>query len=145
MSAWLAEGCGFKSRPVHQNINKANLFFYSLMDAFKNELINILKKSTKLKEIALEIPPDSSMGDFAFPCFSLSKQLKKNPVLIAEDLLKKLKPGKYFEKIEAKGPYLNFFINKTFLAESVLFSINKEKENYGIQLPNTCSSKPIDA
>ena len=46
-----------------------------------------LKKEIKLpeKEIEklIEMPPNSSMGDFAFPCFTLSKKLKKSPQQIA--------------------------------------------------------------
>ena len=61
------------------------------MDRFKEHIVKILKKETKLKEINLEIPPDSNLGDFAFPCFILSKSLKKNPHDIAEDLSKKIK------------------------------------------------------
>ena len=32
----------------------------------------------------IEIPPDKNMGDFAFPCFKLAKELKKSPQIIAE-------------------------------------------------------------
>ena len=31
----------------------------------------------------LEYPPDSNMGDLAFPCFRLSKVLRRSPVQIA--------------------------------------------------------------
>ena len=31
----------------------------------------------------LEYPPDTSMGDLAFPCFKLSKALRRSPVQIA--------------------------------------------------------------
>ncbi|MBU2406824.1 MAG: arginine--tRNA ligase, partial [Nanoarchaeota archaeon] len=53
---------------------------------FEQEIIKLLKKETKLKEIKLEVPPDQSLGDFAFPCFQLSKKYKKNPVEIAKEL-----------------------------------------------------------
>ena len=35
---------------------------------------------------ALEIPPDTAMGDYAFPCFKLSKALRKAPPMIADAL-----------------------------------------------------------
>jgi arginyl-tRNA synthetase len=38
----------------------------------------------------IEIPPENIPGDFAFPCFRLSKLLKKSPIQIAEELEKKL-------------------------------------------------------
>ena len=31
----------------------------------------------------IEIPPQSEMGDFAFPCFKLAKTLRKSPIAIA--------------------------------------------------------------
>ena len=34
--------------------------------------------------------PQIDMGDFAFPCFELSKELKKNPVQIAQELAEKI-------------------------------------------------------
>lgn len=37
-------------------------------------------------EKLLEIPPQVELGDFAFPCFSLAKELKKSPIEIVTDL-----------------------------------------------------------
>src|SRR3989344_7377689 len=79
----------------------------------------------------LEVPPSSEMGDYSFPCFLLSKKLKKSPVDIAKDLESKLKPQGNIEKIQAIGPYLNFFLNKTQIAEQILKQILKEKDKYG--------------
>jgi len=101
------------------------------MDKTKQEIINILKKVTKLKEINLEIPPDSSLGDYAFPCFKLSAKLKKNPVEIAKDLAVKIKPNKTIKEVRIAGPYLNFFVNKQDIAVNVINNILKEKDNFG--------------
>ncbi|MBU3940335.1 MAG: arginine--tRNA ligase [Nanoarchaeota archaeon] len=98
---------------------------------FEQEIINLLKKETKLKEIKLEVPPDQSLGDFAFPCFQLSKKYKKNPIEIAKELTSKLKPTKNIKEIKATGPYLNFFINKSKLTEDTIKQILKEKDKYG--------------
>ena len=38
----------------------------------------------------LEIPPKQDMGDYAFPCFVLSKELKKSPQIIAEEIKDKI-------------------------------------------------------
>jgi len=100
----------------------------------KNEIIAILRKEISLSEkeleSLLEIPPSPALGDFAFPCFVLSKKLKKNPNEIAQSLAEKI-PKKGFEKVEAKGPYLNFFVDKNTLAEKTLSEILKKKEKYG--------------
>ncbi len=101
------------------------------MNKAKKEIISLLKKETKLKQINLEIPPDSKLGDYAFPCFQLSKNMKKNPVEIAKNLSKTLKPKKLIKEIKEAGPYLNFYIDKEELARLTVKDILKKKENYG--------------
>ena len=100
----------------------------------KEKIAVILEKPTGLKkeEIlqALEIPKDSALGDCAFPCFSLAKVLKKSPMEIAKSLASNIKSTD-FEKIEAVGPYINFFVNRNFLAAEVLKKIQKEGDKYG--------------
>jgi len=97
---------------------------------FKKEIYKLLKK--QLKTIPeLEIPPDPKLGDYAMPCFTLAKELKKAPNKIAEELVTKLKPNKFIESISQVGPYVNFFVNKSVLAENTLQLIHKEKKNYG--------------
>lgn len=97
----------------------------------KDIIIQLLKKETKLgdKEIEklLEIPPTPELGDYAFPCFILSKKEKKAPDKIAEHLAQKIKLPNEIEKIENKGPYLNFFLNKKILAEQII----KINANFG--------------
>ncbi|MCK5026770.1 MAG: arginine--tRNA ligase [Nanoarchaeota archaeon] len=100
------------------------------MDKFKKEIIIFLKKETGVKEIALEEPPDPKMGDYAFPCFSLSKELKKSPNKIAKDLASRFKPTEYVSESTVIGPYINFFVSKKKLAETVIKKILKEKQNY---------------
>lgn len=97
---------------------------------FQREIKTLLKKELK-RDIELETPPDSTLGDYAFPCFQLAKEFKKNPVQIAQDLANKLKKPAFVDKIEAKGPYINFFINKSKLGEIILKQILKEKDKYG--------------
>jgi len=97
----------------------------------KEVIIQLLKKETKLKEEEieklLEVPPSSELGDFAFPCFILSKKEKKAPDKIAEHLAQKIKLPNEIEKVENKGPYLNFFLNKKILAEQII----KINANFG--------------
>ena len=60
----------------------------------------------------LEIPPQTDMGDYAFPCFQLAKTLRKAPPLIAADIAEKIGEADIVEKLEVKGAYLNFFLKK---------------------------------
>ena len=103
------------------------------MDQFREHIIKLLKKETKLSDINLEIPPSSELGDYAFPCFILSKKHKKNPNEISKELSQKIKTDNIIKEVKATGPYLNFFVNKEKLSEDVLKKIFKENENYGIQ------------
>ena len=68
---------------------------------------------------ALEIPPDTAMGDYAFPCFKLSKALRKSPVMIADQLAGSVQAD-FLSKVEAVKGYLNFFIDRATYAEKVL-------------------------
>ena len=98
---------------------------------FKTALVDLLRKHLKkdVKDL-IEIPPDPTLGDYAFPCFSLAKELKKNPNQIAQDLSKQIKAD-FLTKIETKGAYLNFFVDKTLLIQDVLTTVLQEKEKYG--------------
>lgn len=79
----------------------------------------------------LEMPPDPNMGDYGWPCFSLSKIKRKAPPAIATELAGRIQPDSTLEKVSAVGPYLNFNLNKQAIIESVCENIFAQKENYG--------------
>lgn len=83
------------------------------------------------KEISdlIEIPPNSDMGDYAFPVFKLAKTFRKAPNLIAEELAKKEFSNENIKKIANVGPYVNFFVDNSKLVESVL--IEAVKDDFG--------------
>ena len=95
------------------------------MNKAKEAIIKILEKETRLEDVSLEVPKDPSLGDYAFPCFVLSKEWKQNPIEIAMELAKKIKPSKFIKEVREVGPYLNFFVNKQALAESLIKEIMK--------------------
>ncbi|AOR24071.1 arginine--tRNA ligase [Clostridium taeniosporum] len=101
---------------------------------YKNKIAQLIKEHVELDvatiEKLIEIPPKSEMGDYAFPCFQLSKVMRKAPNMIAETLKDAInKDG--FERIENLGPYLNFFVDKGIFAENTIGNILKEEEKYG--------------
>lgn len=103
---------------------------------FKQEIAKLIGEITKINweelENYLEIPPDAKMGDYAFPCFKLAKTLRKAPPAIATEIKENLKTeNTVIEKIEVVGGYLNIFINKKLLIESVLKEIDEKKDKYG--------------
>jgi arginyl-tRNA synthetase len=102
------------------------------LNEFKKEIISKIESEILPNEIKvkIDISPEG-MGDFAFPCFSLSSIYKESPTKIAKNLSKKIEKGKWIEKIEANGGYLNFFVNKNLLIETTIDSIIKLKDKYG--------------
>lgn len=103
---------------------------------YKEQIAKDIAKITNVDENELakyiEIPPNSEMGDYAFPCFKLAKELKKAPNIIANELKEQLNlDGETLEKVEIVGGYLNFYINKSILSEEVLREVYSKKEEYG--------------
>ncbi len=103
---------------------------------FKSEIAKAISKITNIDEKELEtyieIPPNSDLGDYAFPCFKLAKTLKKAPPVIAQEIKEQICLGKdILEKIEIVGGYLNIYINKEELTKNVFWEIEKKKELYG--------------
>ncbi|MCS6110183.1 arginine--tRNA ligase [Clostridium botulinum] len=101
---------------------------------YKNKIAHLIKQHVDLDidaiEKLIEIPPKSEMGDYAFPCFQLSKVMRKAPNMIAETLKDAInKDG--FERIENLGPYLNFFVDKGVFAENTINKILKDGDSYG--------------
>ncbi len=92
----------------------------------KGDILKLLANTTQPK-----------FGDITFPCFALSKELKKSPDKIAEELKGKIsrdalsRQGFSIQKVEAVGAYLNFFIKKDSIAKNVLNKVLKEGETYG--------------
>lgn len=125
----------------------------------KEIIINLLKKEgihLKNEEIEklLETPPSSELGDYAFPCFVLSKIEKKSPDKIAEYYANNIKLPKSIEKIQAKGPYLNFFLKRKEIAKNLIEDIQKEKKLFGknnlgtknktlVEFPSPNTNKPL--
>jgi len=103
---------------------------------FKKEIANAIAKVTNLDakdlENYLEIPPNSDLGDYAFPCFKLAKDLRKAPPMIANDIKENIEIDEnIIEKIDVVGGYLNIFINKQALVQTVLEEVADKKEKYG--------------
>ena len=86
------------------------------------------------EEIAgmLEYPPDPAMGDLAFPCFRLSRELRRSPVQIASALGEDLADD-CIGAVEVAGGYLNIRIADSYLGGTVVPEILEKGEKYGAQ------------
>ena len=106
------------------------------MQDFKIAIAKCLKEKIEdltLEEIAglIEVPPNKEMGDYAFPCFKLAKVFRKAPNMIAADLAESIEAKDEISKVMPLGGYVNFFVNKSQLANSVIKEVLTKKENYG--------------
>lgn len=81
----------------------------------------------------LVCPPDSTMGDYALPCFQYAKKLRKSPIIIAQNIAKQLTEdiSLPIERVEAVNGYVNIFINKPLLAKKLLTKILEQGTSYG--------------
>jgi len=82
-------------------------------------------------DLKIEEPRDPGLGDLAFPCFALAKTLRAAPPKIAADLAPRLDAALEGIGAEAAGPYVNFRVERTLLAETVLGEIAREGDAYG--------------
>ena len=79
----------------------------------------------------IETPPDSAMGDFAFPCFKLAKIFRKAPQMIAQELAEKLSGNSAFAEVKNVNAYVNFFMNRAEVEADVVKSVLDKGEDYG--------------
>ncbi len=88
----------------------------------------------------LSSPPRPEMGDVAFPCFRLARRFRKSPHDIARDLKARFETDESdsmvrlvakLERIEADGGYLNFFIKRSHLAQSIMRESMEEGDRPG--------------
>lgn len=82
-------------------------------------------------DVKIESPRDPELGDFAFPCFPLAKIKKAPPPKIAAELVAAVQADLEGVTVQATGPYLNFRIDRTALASTVLGAIETQAQAYG--------------
>jgi arginyl-tRNA synthetase len=115
------------------------------MERFKPIIAEALAKAIEMPVEAreLETPPDRLMGDYAFPCFKLSKAQKKAPPAIAAEITEKVKTYVDANQFEVKqvGPYVNFTLKTEQLCKTVVKEILNSEE-YG-SLPKKSREKWI--
>lgn len=92
----------------------------------------IEKTGVQLGNIDVVRPPKEEMGDFAIPCFSINVDGVNNPHEKAKAILNNIHVNEdIISDVKVIGPYLNFIINRDFLAKETLEAISSEKSDYG--------------
>ncbi len=82
-------------------------------------------------DIKIEAPREPTHGDLAFPCFQLAKLQRQPPPAAAVKLAQAIAGNLSGIAVVAAGPYVNFRIERTALALSVLGSISRRGARYG--------------
>lgn len=79
----------------------------------------------------VEVPADSKMGDYAFPCFKLAKLLRKAPPLIAKSIAEQIEADGIFEKVESVNAYVNMFISRDAFIEDAVKEVVAKGDTFG--------------
>lgn len=107
-----------------------------MMVNFKEEIAKLISNqveglSTEEIQSMIEVPQDTKMGDYAFPCFKLAKTLRKAPPLIAKGIAEAISENPMFEKVEQVNAYVNMFISKEEMAKDTLTEVIAEGDDFG--------------
>jgi len=93
---------------------------------------NIVKKyieNVLERPVVLEKPKDISLGHFATPvAFSLAKELRKNPMMIADELAQKFENSGMFENVTAVKGFVNFKLSNNFLTSQINKALELKEE-----------------
>ena len=103
-------------------------------DRAEGMMAEALEKLGTKAALPVEMPPEG-MGDFAFPCFPLAKELRKPPAEIAKTIAGSVEREPMFDKVEASGPYVNFHIHPGKLIGITLDSVMGLREDFGTTEP----------
>lgn len=101
-----------------------------IKEMIKKDIYEALKEYITIDDIIVEYPKDRKMADYAVPCFSYAKVMRKSPNDIALMIKDSIK-NQIYEKIEVVNGYLNIFLNKNKIAQDIIKTILNEKGNYG--------------
>ena len=103
----------------------------------KNKIVELIQNSlAKLEidgvDIHVETPKNTENGDFSSNvAMQLTRVLRKNPRVIAEEIISNIEEDEAVEKIEIAGPgFINFFVKKSSLG-SVVGKILEDDFKYG--------------
>ena len=108
---------------------------------FKLEITKLISSALKNKGFEVdekailenvEIPKEKQNGDYSYPCFRLSKELRKSPIEIANLIKEEINvEDSNVSKIEVINGFLNFYVNKAKIVEQVIESFNKQGNEFG--------------
>lgn len=100
----------------------------------KEEISKIVAKVVETQDTnavleLIEIPPESTLGDFAIPCFAFAKKMRKSPAIIAisvKEALINAKEELGLASVEAVNGYCNLFVDRAKYIEKVFKKCGEE-------------------
>ncbi len=105
-----------------------------MMQIVTHAIVEALRAVGVVDSFELSAPPKPEMGDVAFPCFGLAKEMKKNPNEVAKTIAEAIKrqgDKEIIEQVEAFGPYVNFFLSTAAIARIVIDQMRQLGAQYG--------------
>ena len=90
----------------------SSLIFSCFSELVKESNLSLAEEITPTYLInMLERPPESSLGDYAFPCFRFARTFRKKPDLIAKEIGERLleKESSFISEFKVVGAFLNIF------------------------------------
>lgn len=105
----------------------------TILKNLKENISNIISEFGASEEIIFEIPKDESFGDYSTNiAMKLAKSLHKAPVLIANEIVKKIdKDENHLSKVEVAGAgFINFYLDRMYLA-NVVFEVLSKGDDFG--------------
>ena len=99
----------------------------NIANCIKTDFINADFENLIIESISAD------KGDYSLPCFSFAKELRDNPINIANKIKDCVEVGGIIEKCEVIAGYVNFFLNKEKVTEEIINNIldNEISYNYG--------------
>ncbi|MBD3251644.1 arginine--tRNA ligase [Candidatus Uhrbacteria bacterium] len=81
----------------------------------------------------LVLPPKPDMGDLAFGCFTVAKELQQPPTEVAEKIVKEFGTvNRLVEKMEAAGPFVNITLATGEFIHRMVQDVEHEGERYAV-------------
>lgn len=106
----------------------------SLKESFREEVkrrVDAALKGMQASPIYEMESPDSDIADLAIPCFGLAKQLRRSPMVIAEELASLIEADGPIQEVKALNGYLNFRMDQHALFDDTLKGIIQDGQDYG--------------
>jgi len=129
-------------------------------DPFRKEIVTLVcesfaelcrewgvEHSLEANQVAglMTLPPEFSLGQAAFPCFSFAKVLRKAPPMIAQELANRIlqKSRSTITNVDAVQGYLNFHQNPAAVGEKLFERIARDSFFTGEKLPPSVKEKIV--